>query len=67
MPSIVPKIKKAKVIYRSFQPKPMSVDEACAELELFKEKFMVFRSADTEDINVIYKREDGNYGIIIPE
>ncbi len=61
------KEKKAKVIRREFQPKPMSVDEACMELELFKDNFLVFRNSQTEDINVVYKREDGNYGLIAPE
>ncbi len=53
-----------KVIKREFQPKPMSVDEACMELELFKDSFLAFRNSETEKINVVYKREDGNYGLI---
>ncbi len=59
--------KKAKVIRREFQSKPMSVDEACMELELFKDNFLVFRDAKTERINVVYKREDGDYGLIEAE
>ena len=59
--------KRPKVMKRAFQPKPMSVDEACMELDLFKDNFLVFRNSDTETINVIYKREDGNYGLIVPE
>ncbi|MDD5449123.1 MAG: ribosome-associated translation inhibitor RaiA [Candidatus Omnitrophica bacterium] len=61
------KEKKEKVITRQFQPKPMSIDEACMELDLFNDNFLVFRNAETEAINVAYKREDGNYGLIIPE
>lgn len=61
------KDKKKKVIKRAIQPKPMSIDEASMELELFKDNFLVFKNADTETINVIYKREDGNYGLIAPE
>ena len=53
-----------KVIKREFQPKPMSVEEACEELELFKDSFLAFRNSKTEKINVVYKREDGNYGLI---
>ena len=56
-----------KVVKRDFQPKPMSLDEACMELELFKDNFLVFRNAETEDINVVYKRNDGDYGLIAPE
>ena len=64
---VLQKEKKAKVIKREFQTKPMSVDEACMELELFKDNFLVFRNSQTEDINVVYKREDGNYGLISPD
>ena len=59
--------KKANVIKREFQPKPMSLDEACMELEIFKDNFLVFRNANTEQINVVYKREDGDYGLIEAE
>ncbi|MCX5716171.1 MAG: ribosome-associated translation inhibitor RaiA [Candidatus Omnitrophica bacterium] len=63
---LLPKDRKKKVIERLFPTKPMSVDEACLELDLFKDNFLVFRNSDTEEINVIYKREDGNYGLIVP-
>jgi putative sigma-54 modulation protein len=53
-----------RVIKRDFQTKPMSIDEACMELDLFKDSFLVFRNSGTEKINVVYKREDGNYGLI---
>jgi putative sigma-54 modulation protein len=46
--------------------KPMSAEEAALELELFKREFLIFRDANTDKINVIYKREDGNYGLIEP-
>ncbi|NQU74056.1 MAG: ribosome-associated translation inhibitor RaiA [Candidatus Omnitrophica bacterium] len=61
------KEKKGRVIKRRFQPKPMSVEEACMELDLFKDNFLMFRDSQTEKINVIYKREDENYGLIVPE
>ena len=63
---VSPSAGKAQVIKREFQPKPMSVDEACEELELFKDAFLVYRDAKSEKINVVYKREDGNYGLIDP-
>jgi putative sigma-54 modulation protein len=44
----------------------MSAEEAALELELFKREFLIFRDANTDKINVIYKREDGNYGLIEP-
>lgn len=60
-------VKGVKVIKRFISPKPMSTEEACLELDLFKERFIVFRDAVTDKINVVYKREDGNYGLIVPE
>lgn len=64
---IMPKDKNQTVIKRSFSPKPMSVEEACLELDLFKDNFMVFKNSETDIMNVVYKREDGNYGLIVPE
>lgn len=58
---------KPRVIEMPLQTKPMSVDEACAELEVFKENFIVFRNAQTDKINVVFKRKDGDYGFIAPE
>lgn len=60
-------IKKKVIIKRdSFIAKPMSVEEATAELELFNRNFMIFRNQDNDKINVIYKLDDGNYGLIEP-
>jgi putative sigma-54 modulation protein len=47
--------------------KPMSVDEAVLELKLQKNDFLLFRNAATESVSVIYRRKDGNYGLIEPE
>ena len=58
-PSIV-KVKR-------FSIKPMSVDEAVLQMELLGHSFFVFTNAETEDINVLYKRKDGNLGLIEPE
>lgn len=49
-----------------YQPKPMSVEEAAMQLETFSNEFLVFRNAETEGINVIYKRKNGDYGLIDP-
>jgi putative sigma-54 modulation protein len=56
------------VIVRSkkFSIKPMDPEEAAMEMELIGHDFYVFRNSETSDINVIYKREDGNYGLIEP-
>lgn len=51
---------------KQFQMKPMSPEEAVLQLELLDHDFYVFTSADTQDINVVYRRRDGNYGLIEP-
>lgn len=51
---------------RSFAPKPMSVEEASLQLQMSREPFLVFRNAASEEINVIFKRGDGDHGLIEP-
>lgn len=50
-----------------FAIKPMSVEEAVQEVETLKNDFIVFRNAESERLNVIYRRRDGHYGLIEPE
>jgi len=52
---------------KKFALKPMDAQEAVMELELLNHSFYVFRNSWTDDINVIYKRKDGEYGLIEPE
>lgn len=52
---------------KEFQVKPMFSDEAVEQMELLGHTFFVFRDAETAQINVLYRREDGNYGLIMPE
>ena len=47
--------------------KPMDVDEAVMQLELVKNDFLVFLNATTKRVNVVYKRKDGNFGLIDPK
>ncbi|MCD6443203.1 MAG: ribosome-associated translation inhibitor RaiA [Thermotogae bacterium] len=49
---------------KRFFLKPMNVDEAIDQMELLGHTFFVFRNAETDEINVVYKRKDGNYGLI---
>ncbi|NQT95471.1 MAG: ribosome-associated translation inhibitor RaiA [Candidatus Omnitrophica bacterium] len=44
--------------------KPMAPEEAAMELEVFKKEFMVFRNSETDEMNVLYRRKDGNYGLV---
>ena len=51
---------------KTFSIKPMSVEEAVMQMDLLHKDFLVFTDSATEDINVIYRRKDGNYGLIEP-
>ena len=52
---------------KRFNIKPMSAEEAILQMELVEHNFFVFKDCDTENINVIYKRKDGNYGLLEPD
>lgn len=52
---------------KSFSMKPMSVEEAVMQMELLHKDFLVYTESSTETINVVYRRKDGNYGLIAPE
>ena len=52
---------------KRFLVKPMPVDEAISQMELLGHNFFLFINADTERLNLLYRREDGNYGLIEPE
>jgi len=58
-----PRIVKSK----QFAVKPMSPEEAVLQLELVGHDFFVFQNADTGDVNVVYRRRDGAYGLIEPQ
>jgi putative sigma-54 modulation protein len=52
---------------QAFAAKPMSTEEASMQLQLSPKPFLVFQNASTKQVNVIFKREDGNHGLIEPE
>ena len=52
---------------KKFAVKPMDPEEACVQMELLGHNFYVFLNADTEEVNVLYKRKGGTYGLIEPE
>lgn len=49
---------------KRFQVKPMSAEEAVLQMNLLGHTFFVFKNQDTEEMNVVYKRKDGDYAII---
>jgi putative sigma-54 modulation protein len=51
----------------SFSVKPMAVEEAVMQMDLLHKEFLVFTDSSTEEISVVYRRSDGNYGLIVPE
>jgi putative sigma-54 modulation protein len=51
---------------KRFPVKPMAAEEAVLQMELIGHSFFVFTNANTSEVNVVYKRKDGNYGLIEP-
>ncbi|MFA5479257.1 MAG: ribosome-associated translation inhibitor RaiA [Candidatus Muiribacteriota bacterium] len=58
-----PKVVRA----RKYALKPLFVEEAAMQLNEFGREFLVFTNAETEQVNVVYKRKDGTVGLIEPE
>jgi len=52
---------------KRFAVKPMSVTEAADQMELLGHDFFLFFNAEAEEVNLLYRRKDGNYGLIEPE
>lgn len=52
---------------KRFGIKPMDPEEACVQMELLGHNFYVFLNAETEEVNVVYKRKGHSYGLIEPE
>ena len=52
---------------KRFAVKPMSVAEAVDQMELLGHDFFLFFNGDTEELNLLYRRKNGNYGLIEPE
>lgn len=52
---------------KKFDIKPMYPEDACIQMELLGHNFYVFVNAETEQVNVAYKRKGGTYGLIEPE
>ena len=52
---------------KKFGIKPMYPEDACVQMELLGHNFYVFRNADTDEVNVVYKRKGNTYGLIEPE
>ena len=62
-PEITPTVVKTK----RFNVGNMDACEAITEMELLMHKFFIFKNSENDKLSVVYKRNDGEYGIIIPE
>ena len=71
LPDVIPVVpaEEEPVIVKTkqFAVKPMTPEEAVLQLELVGHDFFVFRNSESEDVNVVYRRRDGNYGLIEPQ
>lgn len=52
---------------KTFSVKPLSVEEAILQMNMIGHEFFMFRNANTSEINVVYKRKNGTYGLLEPE
>ena len=52
---------------KEIEMKPMYPEDACIQMELLGHNFYMFHNAETDEVNVVYKRKGGTYGMIIPE
>ena len=69
IPAPPPEASKAPRIVRAtrYAVKPMSLDDAAMRVEATQDAFVVFRNADTDAVSILYRRSDGNYGLIEPD
>ena len=66
MPQVADEGQPPIVKTKQFPVKPMTPEEAVLQLELIGHDFFVFRNAETNDVNVVYRRQSGGYGLIEP-
>ena len=61
------KIQNKTIMREKLPMKPMAIEEASLQLELAEEPFIVFSNVETQQVNVMYARSDGTYGLIEPQ
>ena len=52
---------------KKFPITPLDIDEAILQMNMLNHEFFMFRNAVTGEINVVYRRKDGNYGVLEPD
>jgi len=64
----IPMPEEAQIVRtKQFAVKPMNAEEAVLQLELIGHDFFVFRNADSDEVNIVYRRRQGGYGLIEPQ
>jgi putative sigma-54 modulation protein len=67
-PAVVDEEQETQIVRtKQFAVKPMSPEEAVLQMDLLGHDFFVFRNADTGEVNVVYRRQKGGYGLIEPQ
>jgi putative sigma-54 modulation protein len=66
LPPVTEETEMRVVKTKRFPVKPMPLEEAILQMNLLGHDFYVFANADSDEVNVIYRRRDGNYGLIEP-
>ena len=67
-PDVEPEEDNYEVIrYKYFKLSPMSVDDAILQMNLLGHSFFMFMNSETNRVNVVYIREEGNYAVLVPE
>ena len=58
--------REREIKIRNIEYKPMDIEEAVLQMDLIEDNFLVFTNARSDQINVLYRRRDGHYGLIQP-
>ncbi len=67
-PDVEPEEDSYEVIrYKYFKLSPMSVDDAILQMNLLGHSFFMFMNSETNRVNVVYIRDEGNYAVLVPE
>lgn len=65
---VTPEVEEEKLVRtKKFSVKPMDSEEAILQMNLLNHDFFMFLNMDTEQVNVVYRRKDGHYGMIEPQ
>ena len=65
LPEMEEEVEEVKIVRsKKFQLEPMGVEEAIMQMEMLNHDFFVYLNMETDSVNVVYKRKDGNYGVL---